>query len=612
MDVSLENQSSLQPLASDRPLTLSLSPEAGARGQDWTTRRQFLAAAGWSLLTPFVVRGDRLRSTRTASAKAARSTADVFSLSVASGDPSPTGVVLWTRIAPAHYSPQESLTFEVANDVQFQKLVLTADVAPEDFGPDRDHTVHLDLDGWLQSGRTYYYRFSYRQVVSRIGRCRTLPRPDARPASLRLGVVTCQDYTNGYYGAFAHLALEDVDFIVHLGDQIYESVGDPAFQFLPYPDRQVVLPRGQSAAIDLADFRHLYRQYRSDPLFQQCLENHTLIAIWDDHETANDCYWDYDRNTLGAPSHPITTQHPDGGDPAALRQLKLDAQRAWAEFIPARVTFDPAASHPFAALSIYRSFQFGQLAELFCTDERTYRSPHPCGEDQRTLTFGCDQQTDPEQSMLGPTQRDWFTAGVTGSAALWKVWANEVFLGPLKLGPNENRQLFLNLDAWDGYSGERSAILQQFAEHGMRNLVALTGDLHCYMAAYLKTDYNRRSNLPGRNLVGVEFMTPAVTSSTLIDFLLAALEPADRVALQTAEARQPSRFYFENLAKATNPHIHFFNGQAWGYSIVEFTPRDCTYSAYSVDTSVNSATAAKRLIRQIRVPVNQVRMIDIV
>lgn len=577
-----------------------------------TTRRQFLTGAGLSLLTPFVVRGERPRRSRTASPKPALTTSDVFGLSVASGDPSTTGVVLWTRINPEQYRPEEPLTFEVAVDVNFRRLVLTADVNAADFGPDRDHTVHLDLDGWLEPGRVYHYRFRYRDVFSRVGRCRTLPSPGTPLSSLKLGVVTCQDYTNGYYGAFAHLAHEDVDFVVHLGDLIYESVGDPAFQSLPYPDRIIELPSGQPAATGLDDYRFLYRQYRSDPLFQQCLEHHTMIAIWDDHETANDCYWDYDRDTLGAPSHPLTVNDPNGGDPAVLRQLKLDAQRAWAEYVPARVTFDPEATHPFQALSIYRSFQFGQLAELFCTDERTYRSPHPCGEDERILTYGCGTQADPDRTQLGPTQKEWLVAGLTGSAAVWKVWANEVLLGQLKIGPHPEDLFYLNLDAWDGFEAERREILERFADSGQRNLVALTGDLHCYMAAYLKTDYSQRSNRPGPNLVGVEFMTPAITSATLIDLLLDWLTPDERAALQAAEARQPSRFYFENLAQATNPHIHFFNGQEWGYSVVEFTPAACMYTAYSVDPSVNSATAAKRLIRQIRVPVNQVRFVDVV
>lgn len=567
-----------------------------------SNRREFLTAAGLSLLTPFVVRGNRPVGKTTAAATAL-SAADVFGLSVASGDPAPTGVVLWTRINPEQYRPDEGLTFEVADDVAFRRVVLTADVAASDFGPDRDHTVHIDLLGLLAPGHVYYYRFTYRGTRSRIGRCRTLPRPESHPSRLRLGVVTCQDFTNGYYGAFAHLSRESVDFVVHLGDQIYETVGDTGFQSLPFLDRTISLPSGQSAAMGLEDYRHLYRTYRGDPWFQQCLEHHTLIALWDDHETANDAYWDYDRNTLGAPTHPLKN-----ASPSALRQLKLDAQRAWAEYVPARVTFDPQATHPFDALSITRSFRFGHLVELFCTDERTYRSPHPCGEEARYATVGCGTQAAPSQTMLGEDQKTWFLDGMTTSTAVWKVWANEVFLGALKLGRQADRLFYINLDAWDGYEFERAEILQTLSDEGVRNVIALTGDLHCAIASYLKVDYLDRSNQAGPNLVGVEFMVPAITSASLTEALRNALSPEEIRELQAADARQPTPFLFESLARETNPHIQFLDGQDHGYSLVEFSATACTYTVYRVDKSINSPLAPKRLIRQLRVPVNEVRI----
>ncbi len=575
-----------------------------------TTRRAFLQAAGIGLLTPFVVsaagRRTKTRGHSTADAGA------VFPQSVASGDPSPSGVVLWTRVDPAAWSAATPLRFEVATDDGFRRVKLAGEVAPQDFAAARDFTVHLDLDGHLDAGRVYFYRFLHGSTASRTGRCRTLPRPGASPASLNLGVLTCQDYTNGYYGALAQLAVEPVDFVLHLGDFIYETVGDPDFQMLPYPDRRLELPSQQPAATGLADFRFLYRIYRSDPLLQRVMEAHTFICLWDDHETANDCYWDYARDTLGAPDHPFTTQHPDGGDPAILRQLKLDAQRAWTEYIPARVPFNAAATHPFAALQIYRKFAFGDLAELFVTDQRTYRTGPPCGLEERNLTRGCDEQLSPMQSMLGETQRSWFVNGVTNSAALWKVWGNETFLGQLKIGRRDGRKFYLAVDAWDGYEADRIGILSQLQQAGVRNFLALTGDLHTFMAAYLKVDYGQRGNQPGPNLVGVEFMTPAVTSSTLVDYLKGLLPSAEFEDLRREEAREPSRFLFENLARKTNPHIHFFNSQAWGYSIVEFTREHATYSAYSVDKSTNAATAAKRLIRQIRVPVNRIEFVDLV
>ena len=568
-----------------------------------TTRRQFLQGAGCSLLTPFAVLAARPQAPSTSTVT---DPASVFGLSVASGDPSPTGVVLWTRVNPEAWSPQTPLRFEVARDAEFRRPVLAGEIAAAEFAADRDYTVRVDLQQHLAPQQRYYYRFWHGAVSSRTGRCRTAPQAGATLSSLRLGVVTCQDFTNGYYAAFAQLAQEDVDFVLHLGDAIYETTG-AGFQRQPYPDRVFSLPSGQPAAVNLSDFRFLYRKYRSDPLFQQALEQHTFIFQWDDHETANDCYWDYVNDTLGAPDHPYAA-----GDPEQLRQLKRDAQQAWFEYIPARVTFQPNAAHPFETLSIYRRFTFGQLADVFVTDQRTYRSPHPCGLEERVVTRGCSDQNSELQTMLGETQRDWFIAGVTSSNAQWKIWSNETFLGQFKLGRRDGQKLFINLDAWDGYENERAAILSAIAAAGVQNFIALTGDFHSYMAAYLKVDYSQRSNRPGPNLVGVEFMTPAVTSSTLIDLLLTLLPSDDLAELQAEEARQPSKFYFENLAKFANPHVQFFNSQEWGYSIVEFTPESATYSAYSVAKSINSAVAPRRLIRQIRVPSNRITMQDVV
>jgi alkaline phosphatase D len=178
----------------------------------------------------------------------------------------------------------------------------------------------------------------------------------------------------------------------------------------------------------------------------------------------------------------------------------------------------------------------------------------------------------------------------------------------LKRGPREDQRVYLNFDAWDGYEVERAAILQAFSDAGLQNVIALTGDLHCYIAAYLKVDYLDRSNRPGPNLVGVELMTPAITSATLVDFLKMWLTPDEFAELKAADARQPAEHLFENLAKSTNPHVRFFDGEEWGYSIVEFTPAGCTYTAYGVDTSVNSTFAPRRLVRKLRVPANQVRI----
>ena len=253
--------------------------------------------------------------------------ARVFDLSVSSGDPSATGVMLWTHIRPEALRGGQPLFLQVGLDAGFQTLLLQARIEASQISAERDHTVKVDLDGQLPetlSGGPYFYRFIYDGTVSRTGRCRTLPQDSTALRSLKLGLLTCQDYTNGYYPALGHLAADDsIDYVLHLGDFIYETAGDPRFQSLPFADRTLVLPSGGTVALDLADYRFIYRRYRSDPLLQLAMERHTFICVPDDHETANDCYWDYERDTLGAPDHPYTTDPQYGNDPGVLRRLRL-------------------------------------------------------------------------------------------------------------------------------------------------------------------------------------------------------------------------------------------------------------------------------------------------
>jgi alkaline phosphatase D len=619
-----------------------------------SNRRDFLRLAGVSLVTPYVLThadaAGAVTSTHAHTMNRFAINADnppenVFGLSVASGDPAPTGVILWTRVNPEVWSADRQLAFEVAQDEQFQQVVTQGVVQGADFGPERDHTVKIDLDGQLAPNQSYFYRFIYNETASRTGRCRTLPAEGEAVERVRFGVLTCQDYTNGYYGALAQLAQEEIDFVIHLGDFIYESSADPRFQRLPFPDRAVVLPSGQSVAFDLNDYRAIYRTYRSDRFFQMALEQHTWIVIWDDHETANDSYWDTDRDTLGAPDHPYTKDAQFGNDPARLRQLKLDSQRAWVEYVPARVQQNESAPRPWEFLQIYRRFAFGNLLDLFMTDERTYRSPHPCGEGtfgERYASGGCAAQDDPNRTLLGTEQRSWLLNGLKGSQALWKVWGNEVYQGALRVGNNDNADLYLNLDAWDGYEFERDLIMKELKSAGVRNLVLLTGDLHSYIASYLKIDYTRPRNSTQSNLVGVEFMTPAVTSANFSEIIANALnnfnEPEEqairRIGLRSEELVQDRQFVQEQLSaqrdpeeattnpldsrsaleflvRLTNPHVKFFNSEDWGYSTIEFNRTHCEWTAYSVDKSKNSADASRKTLKRYRVPVNRVRLEEV-
>ncbi len=503
----------------------------------------------------------------------------VFSLSVMSGDPSPSGVVLWTRIDPHAYVEGRPLGFQVAQDPAFRVIAFEGTIGSEQIGSARDYTVTVDLDGRLLPGMRYYYRFIYGGVSSRRGRCRTAPHPALGARSLRFAVLSCQDYTNGYYGAFRTLSQrDDVDFVIHLGDFIYESAADPRFQFLPFEDRQLVLPSGGSVALDLEDFRHIYRTYRSDPDFQRCLENHTFIVVWDDHETANDAYWDYERDTLGAPDHPFTLDPAYGNDAGRLRRLALDARRAWLEYVPARVKINRDASHPHDFVQIYRKLEFGGLLDLFMTDGRSYRSPHPCGEGvfgERFVPQNCDFYQAPERTMLGPAQRDWLVQETLRSRAQWQVWGNQVLMAELSVGRG-GQALPLNVDAWDGFQAERQFIAEEMRGIRRPNLVVLTGDFHSYVVSYLKVNYGRDINHNPLNTIGVEFMTTSVTSAGGLDQINAALSLSQRQPILDLAVGQ-------GLIQSLNPHIRLADLSQHGYSVIEFNHRYCEWTAYVVD-----------------------------
>jgi alkaline phosphatase D len=516
-----------------------------------------------------------------------------FPQSVASGDPTPYGAILWTRVDPAveqglttstiealgerlATAPHGVVLFQVSLSPRFDQVVL-AGLTP--IWREFDNVVRVDTDGRLLPGRVYYYRFLTRDGhVSRTGRFKTLPAPDAL-TPIRIGQVTCSDYTNGYFHAYRFLADESLDFIVHLGDYIYESVGDPRYQ-APLADRRIELPSGQLQAITLDDYRTLYRRYRADPDLQPLHERHALIAVWDDHEFANDSY--------GAVA-PETRAEPD-----PVRRLA--ANQAWFEYIPARVVFDPTqpVEH---SIRLYRRFRAGRLVDLFVTDERLYRSALPCGTGvlQRHLSKGCAALWDEGRTMLGVAQREWLLRELCQSDALWKVWANQVQFAPLKLFGR-----FYSLDQWDGYPAERNQILRTLQQAGVRPLILLTGDLHAFEINLLKRDFEQDSDTMA---IGVELMVGAVSASSRLELIERFLKssPAAR-ALIYAMAREAmpdlkeeeplSARLTEQLLRENGRWMKCFEGWAYGYAVAEFTPEQLRWTAYM--TSHPQQRRAKR------------------
>jgi alkaline phosphatase D len=521
---------------------------------------------------------------------------EVFPQSVASGDPTPSGVVLWTRVDPEVHNHDRLLAVQVAMDADFEDEIYRAVIDDREAVNAHDHTVKVDLDGVLAPDETYYYRFVHDGVPSRTGRCRTLPAPDASPDTLRLAVLTCQNYQNGYYPAYDYIADEDIDFIVHVGDFIYEAGGDEytGLGSPDLPDRKLDLPSGRDRVHTLEDYRYLYRVYRSDRYLQRAMENHTLIPAWDDHEIVDDIYWDKETD---APSG----EHPKGDDPEFMTGLLADAIHAWWEFMPSRIGYDPEADSLQERFTLWRDFRFGDLVDIIMTDERLFRDGPREGLAPLKHAVNPDRE-DPDRTMLGHEQREWFLDTVENADAKWTCWTDEVLTIPLKLGAGP-LTVYPVQGGWDGYTRERRYITERIAEMDVENFVTLTGDMHSYVAGYKQTDYGGplAGPAPKETRVGVEFMTPSICSLNVAEALGLTYSPLDRLT-------EP---LLTKLVTWMNPHIAYFNSHRWGYSIVEFTREDCTYLAYSVDKNDPNPDADREVVVAYRVPDGDVELHDV-
>ena len=517
--------------------------------------------------------------------------AATFPQSVASGDPRPDGIVLWTRVEPSlQQAPSgDRLAWQIGTDPAFPSAsILIEGIAL--ISPDHDSTVKFSVaHPVLEPFTNYFFRFLYNTVPSRPGRFKTLPLATALLPELKLGYVVCQDFGNGFYNALTSLAEEEVDYVVHLGDYIYETIRSTSFQTNPV---RTVPPfaSGGSVPQDVDDYRHLYKVYRSDPSQQLVHERFSYILLWDDHEFANDCHGDFhpDNNTS-----PNTAETPQ----PALRQA---ANQAWSEYGLADTPFTPAGDSNWqSSIQLYRTFRFGTLADLIVTDERLYRDGPPCGSDQygeRYFSLGCTEMHDDSRTMLGLAQRQWFLDQLTGSTATWKLWANEVMLMQLKLAI-----LYIDLDQWDGYQGERNLILNTIKHRDIKNVVALTGDLHTFLAGYLKTDFSN----PFEHPVGVELMVGSITSANISEEIDSDLPLSSRPI--PAKLMNVSSAAVTDLIRASNPWIKFFNSATHGYAILTLTPAELTCQFKAVST-ITEPTATLSTLRTLTVPVNKVEL----
>ncbi|RYE91952.1 MAG: alkaline phosphatase [Myxococcales bacterium] len=502
----------------------------------------------------------------------------VFPQGVASGEPTPDSVVLWTRVDAAVAT---EVSYVVATDEALTQVVAAGTVTAS---PEADATVRL-LITKLAADTRYYYRFATAATTTQVGRTRTAPAADADRA-VTYAMASCQDFIGRRYHAWQALLDEsaDVDFVLFLGDYIYETTGDPQFQTLD-PERAITLPDGLSldgtatnkAAVSLADYRTLYRAYRNDPALREVHRRFPFVILWDDHEFANDCWQDH------------ATDFSEGQGDERSTARRQAASQAWAEYQPVSVVRDATQAFP-ADLTIYRTLRFGRHVELFITDERLYRADHliPEGPANTAVAkfstnsslgsrnFVLKKGFDPLEAaaaptMLGAPQKAWLLEKLPASTATWKVWANEVQLwqmavdlAPYPTVPTEYRDLFyFSCDQWDGYRSERAALLTAFA--GVENLVACTGDIHGFYAAELHPDFDQ----PGATPVAVEYVVAGISSQSTQELTRTTVKGDP---LLGALGLDPLIDDFDNVLLTTNAkHLRHSKGGANGFALVTVT-----------------------------------------
>jgi alkaline phosphatase D len=404
-----------------------------------------------------------------------------FPLGVASGDPLPDGIVLWTRLAP---HPLDGGGMPMANvEVEWELSATRAFTTIAQKGttiarPELGHSVHVDVSG-LEPGREYWYRFRAGDEVSQVGRTRTAPPAGQSADRLRFAVCGCSHYENGHFTAYRRLAEESFDFVFHSGDYIYEGRGDGG--------RNDALPRQHRGEeiFTLVDYRNRYAQYKLDPDLKAAHASAPFIVSFDDHEVANNVAGIADaRNT----------------PPEVFLLRRAAAYQAYYETMPLRAASTPRGPD----IRIYRRLQFGSLIDFHVLDTRQFRSDQACGDGLRT---NCQEALDPKRTMLGSEQEKWLFDSLGSSRARWTVLGQQVPMMMQDFGKSTPNGRF-NMDKWDGYVAARNRVFDTLRGHAALNAIVLSGDVHAHWGADLKLDFAN----PDSRTVGVELTNSSITS----------------------------------------------------------------------------------------------------
>ncbi len=462
--------------------------KASLTRRDWSRHALALALAPWSLPT-----AQAQPAGSADAAKGPRWQVDPFALGVASGQPRPDSVVLWTRLLiaeadAAHKAQPQSVLCEVFADEALRQPVRQWRVQTD---ASRAHSVHVIATG-LQPGRSYWYRFVSGSATSPVGRTRTSPGDNDKVTQLRIAQTSCQHFEQGYFVAHREIAKRDVDFVLFLGDYIYES-SNPRYQVRKHVG-------GVPQTLD--DYRQRHAQYKGDADLQACHAAHPWVMTWDDHEVVNDYANDQDMKFT---------------DPQVFLRRRAAAYQAYFEHMPVRLGPDPAQPH---LMRIHDQMRWGQLADIWTLDCRQYRSHHACPDPNRgggRVVVGCTELQDAERSMLGAAQEQWLYPSLAQSTRRWKLLAQSTQMSSSGIATPLGRSSFT--DGWDGYPVARERLLNTIAQARLQDVLVLGGDVHMNVAANLRV----RPNDDKSPIVASEIVTTSISSRGMSETLLAQI-----------------------------------------------------------------------------------------
>lgn len=468
---------------------------------------------------------------------------DIFPYGVASGDPLADRVIIWTKLAPKEASAPLRVSWQMASDPDMKQLLQEGSLMVT---PESDFTAKVDVAG-LQAGRHYYYQFEALGVQSVIGRTKTSPEGEVE--KLRFAVVSCSNYQAGYFNNYGNIGRrEDLDAVIHLGDYIYEypdgAYGDSS---LIASGARAIEPKTE--LLKLEDYRARYATYRRDSDLKLAHQMHPFITVWDDHETANDAYKDGAQN------------HQEGEGPWMSR--REIARQVYNEWLPIRGEASP----------LYRKIRYGDLAELIMLDTRLE------GRDKQIMDVTNPALYSEDRTILGAEQKRWLKAALKNSDAQWKILGNQVMFSEYNVGwaaamggeytPEQLESIFL--DIWDGYPAERSELITFIEEEAIKDVVIITGDVHCSFAYDVALKSSAMSADPGpvtydpvtgKGAVAVEFVTPGITSANF----------DENVGKMAAQLMQYQINQPLPGGDNPNPHMKYADLIRHGYLVLDIRP----------------------------------------